>query len=571
MSDAGSQPEPVAAGSPSAPITVPPQEDFPVEWASPEEQQIPWQLDLMHFNNVMPPLEGEYWAQFMDGLTLAMKHFEMPLQGAAKAFNYWLYFGIFPRFPPEQMEAQGKRGDEVVMATVHRLQERWDDEWLPEIMKQIKDWDAYDLSAASTEDLRAHFSQVREGSHRLADLHFQIITPVYIALSLLDDLYNDLFSDGVFESQKLFQGFDNKTMEVGRALWDLSRKAVASDGVREIFEAYAPGDVMNALAELGDGQAFSKELDVFLNSHGRRVSDWGIRHESWLEDPTPVMVNIRDYIQQERDPDAEHEERAAEREDAIATVRTRLQGYPSNVRDEFERLLNAAAVAVVLTEDHGYWIDFQATYRVRRVIVEIGKRLAEAGTLKTAADVFFLRTDEILAALSSSTAGASTALDHTGLVEARKTEMEHFGSLKPPMLIGTDYGPPPPDLLGTALGKFFGAPAEQNDDADTVSGNAGSPGKFTGTARVVGSLDEADRLGVGEILVAETTSPSWTPLFATAAGIVTDTGGILSHCAVVAREYGIPAVVGTGVATARIRDGQTIEVDGDTGQVRLID
>jgi len=291
------------------------------------------------------------------------------------------------------------------------------------------------------------------------------------------------------------------------------------------------------------------------------------------------MVNIRDYIQQERDPDAEQEERAAEREDAIATVRTRLQGYPSNVRDEFEVLLKAAATAVVLTEDHGCWIDFQATYRVRRVIVEIGKRLAESGTLATAADVFFLRTDEISAALSAAgastagaaPAGASTALDHTGLVEARKAEMEHFGSLKPPMLIGTDYGPPPPDLLGTALGKFFGAPAEQDDVADTVAGNAGSPGKFRGTARVIRSLGEADRLGVGEILVAETTSPSWTPLFATAAGIVTDTGGILSHCAVVAREYGIPAVVGTGVAMATIRDGQTIEVNGDTGQVLLID
>ena len=114
MSDAGSQPEPLAAGSPSAPITVPPQEDFPVEWASADEQKIPWQLDLMHFNDVMPPLEGEYWAQFMDGLRLSMEHFEMPLQGKAKPFNYWLYFGIFPRFPPEQMEEQSKRSDEVV-------------------------------------------------------------------------------------------------------------------------------------------------------------------------------------------------------------------------------------------------------------------------------------------------------------------------------------------------------------------------------------------------------------------------------------------------------------------------
>ncbi len=552
---------------PSEPVTIPPQEDFPVEWASADEQKIPWELDLMHFNNVMPPLEAEFWAQFMHGADLAMQDFEMPLQMVAKPFNYWLYTGIFPRIPPEQMAEQTTRSDEVLMANVGRLQERWDEEWLPEIKKHIEEWDAFDVAAASTADLQTHLTEVWAGALRLADIHFQIVFPVYIALSLLDDLYNDLFSDGVFESQKLVQGFDNKTLEVGRVLWDLSRKARASDGVRKIFEEYAPGDVMNALVESDDGQALAKEVDAFLNLHGKRMSDWGIRHGSWIEDPSPVMVTLKGYIEQEGNPHDELKERAAERDDAVAAARERLQGYPSNVRDEFEHLLKAASAAVVLTEDHGYWIDFQSTYRVRRVAMEMGKRLAEAGTLATAGDVFVLGTDEIAAA-----AGASPTPDHTGLVEARKKEMEHFGSLKPPPFMGTDYGPPPPGLVSDALGKFFGAPAEQDDAAgDTVAGNAGSSGKVRGTARVLRSLDEADKLGVGEILVAQSTSPSWTPLFGIAAGIVTDTGGILSHCAVVAREYNIPAVVGTGVATSTIMDGQTIEVDGDAGRVRLFD
>ncbi len=557
MSDAG----------PPEPVTIPPQEDFPVEWASADEQKIPWELDLMHFNNVMPPLEAEFWAQFMHGAELAMQDFEMPLQMVAKPFNYWLYTGIFPRIPPEEMPEQTRRSDEVLMATVARLQERWDEEWLPEIKKQIEEWDAFDVTAASTADLQTHLTEVWAGAQRLADIHFQIIFPVYIALSLFDDLYNDLFPGGVLESQKLVQGFDNKTLKVNRALWDLSRKARASDGVRKIFNEHAAGDVMNALVEFDDGQVLAKELDAFLNLHGKRMSDWGIRHGSWIEDPSPVMVTLKGYIEQEGDPHDELRERAAERDEVVAAARDRLQGYPSDVRDEFEHLLKAASTAVVLTEDHGYWIDFQATYRVRRVVMEMGKRLAEAGTLATAADVFVLRTDEIAAAV-----GASPAADHTGLVEERKKEMEHFGSLKPPPFMGTDYGPPPPGLVSTALGKFFGTPVEQPETTDgTVAGNAGSPGKFRGTARVVRSLDEAHKLGVGEILVAETTSPSWTPLFGTAAGIVTDTGGILSHCAVVAREYGIPAVVGTGVATSLIRDGQTIEVDGDAGRVHLFD
>ena len=103
-----------------------------------------------------------------------------------------------------------------------------------------------------------------------------------------------------------------------------------------------------------------------------------------------------------------------------------------------------------------------------------------------------------------------------------------------------------------------------------LQGSPGSPGVVRGRARVLRSLSEASGLQQDEVLVAETTAPPWTPLFATAAAVVTDTGGILSHCAVVAREYRIPAVVGVGAATATIRSGQTIEVDGDGGIVRVL-
>jgi pyruvate,water dikinase len=102
-------------------------------------------------------------------------------------------------------------------------------------------------------------------------------------------------------------------------------------------------------------------------------------------------------------------------------------------------------------------------------------------------------------------------------------------------------------------------------------GSPGSSGKVVGIARVVSSLEDAARIQPGEILVAQTTAPPWTPLFASVAAVVTDSGGMLSHCAVVAREYAIPAVVGTGNATSAIADGQTIEVDGDEGVVRILD
>jgi pyruvate,water dikinase len=119
------------------------------------------------------------------------------------------------------------------------------------------------------------------------------------------------------------------------------------------------------------------------------------------------------------------------------------------------------------------------------------------------------------------------------------------------------------------LSKFFGAPPEKHPDPRIINGNAASAGKITGTARVILSLDDAARLCRGDILVCPATMPPWTPLFAIASGVVTDHGGILSHTAIVAREYQIPAVVGTKLATSLIRDGQRITVDGSEGTVTM--
>jgi pyruvate,water dikinase len=125
--------------------------------------------------------------------------------------------------------------------------------------------------------------------------------------------------------------------------------------------------------------------------------------------------------------------------------------------------------------------------------------------------------------------------------------------------------------MSRTLGKFFGAPPPVSPDPNLLQGNAGSPGMARGPARVIRLLAEAAKLEPGDVLVAETTAPPWTPLFASAAAVVTDTGGILSHCAIVAREYGIPAVVGAGTATTVIQDGQMVEVNGQAGTVRIIE
>jgi len=128
--------------------------------------------------------------------------------------------------------------------------------------------------------------------------------------------------------------------------------------------------------------------------------------------------------------------------------------------------------------------------------------------------------------------------------------------------------PPPQDAAPDPIfEKFYGTPGDQRGDGAHLIGYGASPGRASGTARVVRSAADLGRVSAGDVLVCTTTTPSWTPVFGSLAGVVTDTGGILCHAAVVAREYGLPAVVGAHLATSRIADGSRVTLDGTTGDV----
>jgi pyruvate,water dikinase len=270
--------------------------------------------------------------------------------------------------------------------------------------------------------------------------------------------------------------------------------------------------------------------------------------------------------QLDRDPVAELDALAAERGRLVAEARGRLAGYPQAVLNEFEFSLKAAQQAVVVAEDHNFWIDNRSLYQLRRVLLEFGHRLAAAGAIDDPNDVFYLRLRELRA-----TAAALPEADRRRLVADRKAEMDHFRTIAPPPALGTP--PPGGPRRGPrvrAMAKFNGAALEPSTDPGAVRGHAGAPGKVRGRARVLRSLAEAGRLERGDVLVTVTLGPPWTPLFATAAAVVTEIGGVLSHGAVVAREVGLPAVVGVAEATTRIKSGQRLKVNGADGTVELL-
>ena len=211
---------------------------------------------------------------------------------------------------------------------------------------------------------------------------------------------------------------------------------------------------------------------------------------------------------------------------------------------------------------------------VRRAALEVGRRLAERGQLATAGDIVFLEATEVSAALRDGT-------DRRALVQRRQGERAWILAHPGPASYGKDPGPPPP-LTGLpaearqvneaflwAVDRILAPSSQVGEEPGHLTGIAASPGTRRGPARVINNESEFHKLRAGDVLVCPVTSPVWSVLFPSVAALVTDTGGALSHPAIIAREFGIPAVVATRNATAVLRDGQAVVVDGTAGIVRI--
>jgi pyruvate,water dikinase len=193
---------------------------------------------------------------------------------------------------------------------------------------------------------------------------------------------------------------------------------------------------------------------------------------------------------------------------------------------------------------------------MRRAVLRIGEALAARGVVADPDDVFFLTRDEVLRALDG------TALSATVDVAERRARRVEQGELVAPLMVGRMTRMM--RWLWEKMPRLVGAVPS---DRALVSGTPASAGRVTGSVRVVRGPRDFGELLAGEILVAPLTAPAWTPLFTRAAGVVTDVGSLASHASIIAREYGIPAIVGCGDATARLRTGMRVTIDGSTGNV----
>jgi pyruvate,water dikinase len=312
-------------------------------------------------------------------------------------------------------------------------------------------------------------------------------------------------------------------------------------------------------------------LDEYLERYGHRTLNYDPGEPTWFERPEMVAGLLAEQVRHGSTESGE----ARVQPDPVGHARAELAGRSEKDQARFERALAYARRAYGQREDNVIWLDSQPSALLRYCAVEIGRRLVDRGVLGRATDAVFLEEPELRAALSR-----AVREDLRGLVARRKAERAWVTAHPGPASYGKDPGPPP-DLsaLPPALRlvnaaviqslQLMLAPSEPQDASNELRGVPGSPGRFSGIVCVVRNETEFAKLGPGDVLVAPVTSPPWSILFLQAGAVVTDGGGVLSHTAVIAREYGIPAVLATGEATRRLCDGDLVSVDGTTGIVSV--
>jgi pyruvate,water dikinase len=358
-------------------------------------------------------------------------------------------------------------------------------------------------------------------------------------------------------------------------------------GVADEVKAAADEDRLRAaLANTDAGTEWLSELDAakepwFHFSYGNGLAS---HYRSWIDDTTLPLETIASYI--ERLAAGEELSRPS---DALIAERDRIADeyralLPEPERTTFDARLALARTVFPHVEDHSFYVDHWYLTVFWNKVREFGALLARHRFLAQADDVFYLRHDELGRALeelrltrSSAGAGVPRGPNHwPAVVGGRKSIHEAQHRWAPPPAVGAM----PQGLADPVTLMLFGITADRIQEwlpsgdrraQGTFSGIAASPGVVEGRARLIAHAGQLGEIEDGEILVAASTSPSWTPVFGRISAVVVDIGGIMCHAAILAREYGLPTVVGTGYATKRIKSGDRIRVDGDRGIVTVLD
>jgi pyruvate,water dikinase len=536
-----------------APETAP--EDFPIEWLEPRDAELTWEWDDMHMPQALTPLAGDYVLLMTQGFGYGYERLDVPIEIKARIWNGYAYFAADIPLPESEHDGIWQRRSDMARQQVDTTQDYWIS-GLDEIRAIYANVAAIPVEDLSGPALADAWDLAWLHLGRPWRVHFYVIRGPYQVLEDLADLYESIVDDAApGDALALIGGGVDELQAVETELEALVTLLRATPELLLGFPS--TGDVVGTLAGRAEAAPFLAAFDTFLARHGHLGQSWDdLAQASWIEAPDLLMAEIAKRAAEPSGTTAEARRAAlTERAEALAArARERLADDPERART-FEATLAAARLIGPITETHNYWIDRMVQSLLRRLAMRVGARLVRDDVVTDQADVLYLHVDEITGLLRE-------PANRDALIADRRADHAYWSARRPPRKLGK----PSEDGDG---GRFDGIRIASTDPHE-VRGTGASTGVARGPARVV--LDQATFGAVqpGDIIVCTSSNPSWVPLFAIAGGLVTDTGGVLSHAGVVAREFGLPAVVGTRDGTTRIADGRLVELDGSTGVVRLL-
>ncbi len=562
-----------------------------------------WFQDGVHWPEVLTPWDATFYEYALASLSqYNTRHYLIPpaLGVDFRILNGYAYLSPVGVSNPAEVEARVPQ----FLERAGFYFQNWDrlyDEWLVKIRALVKEISGVAIDPLPEKEAMEVITEGRgtgsgltlqESYHRLCDLALRLWQYHFEFLNLGYAAYLDFFGfcKQAFPSipdlgiAKMVAGVEVDLFRPDDELKKLARLAVDS-GVDSAFEADNPEDVRDALRGTEAGQAWLAQWDEACEPWFNFSSGSGFYHTDriWIEHVEIPFGFIRDYIgklKEGADLARPVATIRAERDRIVAEYRELLSSDED--REAFDAKLGLSRTVFPYVENHNFYVEHWAHSVLWRKMRAFGDVLVKAGFFAEADDIFLLKRDEVPEALWDMYSAWAVGIEPRGgkhwrpELERRKRILAALREWNAPPALGI----PPEVVTEPFTVMLWGITSEsvagwlhasEGGATGSVSGFGASPGAVEGRARVIFSADQIGEVQPGEVLIAPLTAPSWAPVFGKIIATVTDVGGMMSHAAIVCREYGLPAVTGTAFGTARFKTGQRVRVDGNTGTVTVLD
>ncbi len=523
-----------------------------------------WELDPVHF----PRPATRYWAAmhpapFKRGVAEFTRYYGMLLDSMEMQYiNGFAYRALIP-VAEDEVPRRFQRAEEVFEQKLWREQLReWDEVAKPASIKTHRELQAVDPDALSDEELVAYLTRCSDHHAEMVYQHMRFTGAAMLPIGDLLAHLGDWTGVPPAHALGMMRGAAPVSAGASAELERLIATITQDRSARELLESEGdPGQVLDALRALESDVGTA--LSAYLELVGYRLLDgFDISERYARELPDARLRAIRSSV-------AGRGVETADVEVRIADIRRQV---PDQHRDQFNELLEEARLMYRIRDERGVFSDIWASGILRRAVLLAARRLVGKGRIHDAEHFVDADFGEMCSLLSGTGGPSADELAERFEYRTSHNAKEAPARLGPPPPPPPDPSALPPDVArvmratGLALGELFGS-SEAPHEENLLRGLAASGGVYEGPARRVSGASEFNRIVQGDVLVTESTTEAFNILLPLLGAIVTDSGGLLSHSAIVAREYGIPGVVGTRDATERIPDGTLVRVDGDAGEV----